>query len=58
MNKQRILLILLMLSLLATAGSIRTFSFAHIDTSDLAVMTGLSVLDFVLWGLWRRSTEE
>ena len=58
MNKQKILLSLLIVSLVATGVAIRTFSFGVIDTTHLAVLTGLSVLDCLLWFFWRRSGGE
>ena len=58
MNKQTILLGLLIVSLIATGISIRTFSFAEISLTHLAVLTVLSVLDCLLWFFWKRSGGE
>ncbi|MBR1761554.1 MAG: hypothetical protein IJ812_07120 [Schwartzia sp.] len=58
MNKQNILLALLAVSLVATGISIRTFSFAEIDLTHLAVLTALSALDCLLWFFWKRSGGE
>ena len=55
MNKKNILLALLAVSLVATGVSIRTFSFAEIDLSRLAILTVLSALDWLLWFFWKRS---
>ena len=55
MNKQTILLALLALSLVATGVVIRTFNYAEISLSHLALLTGLSVLDCLLWFFWKRS---
>ena len=58
MNKQNILLALLILSLVATGVAIRTFSFAEIDLGHLAVLTLLSALDCLLWFCWKRAGGE
>ena len=58
MNKQTILLGLLIVSLIATGISIRTFSFAEISLPHLAVLTVLSALDCLLWFFWKRSGGE
>ena len=58
MNKQTILLGLLIVSLIATGISIRNFSFAEISLPHLAVLTVLSALDCLLWFFWKRSGGE
>ena len=58
MNKQNILLGLLIVSLIVTGISIRTFSFAQIDIGDLAMRTVLSALDCLLWFFWKRAGGE
>ncbi|MBO4853330.1 MAG: hypothetical protein J5477_06840 [Schwartzia sp.] len=55
MNKQTVLLVLLAISLVSTGVVIRTFSFAEISLGHLALLTGLSVLDCLLWFFWKRA---
>ena len=58
MNKKNILLALLVVCLVATGISIRTFSFAQINLGDLAILTILSALDCLLWFFWKRAGGE